>query len=215
MWLVAAAIAPPPVAHIGPAPPPPPDSGPDTVEARLPPIAWRISRSLGEPWDGRLRDGVRLPASGPDWFTWDPIHDAPGNRPWRRWGTDTLLRTLLAVLREYRAANPGAPRIGVMDLSRHHGGPFGPRFGGLGHASHQNGLDVDVLYPRRDGREARASRPGQVDLELAQDLVDRFRAAGAEKLFVGPSLGLRGPKDVVVALVHHDDHVHVRIPAPP
>lgn len=206
----------PPVAKIGPAPPAPTDDGRGTLDVVLPAIRWRASRALGQPFDGgRLVKGVRLPGSGPDWFTWDPVRDVTPNRPWRRWGTDALLRTTLAVLREYRAAHPAAPRIGIMDLSRHRGGFFGARYGGLGHASHQNGLDVDVMWPRRDGKERRPVRPGQVDLRLAQDLVDRFRAAGAEKLFVGPALGLRGPKDLVIPLVHHDDHLHVRIPPPP
>ena len=43
--------------------------------------------------------------------------------------------------------------------------------------------------------------------------------AGAVNVFVGPSLDLRGPRDVVTPLVHHDDHLHVRLPktatAPP
>jgi hypothetical protein len=30
-------------------------------------------------------------------------------------------------------------------------------------------------------------------------------------VFVGPSLGLRGPPRVVQELAHHDDHLHVRI----
>jgi hypothetical protein len=43
--------------------------------------------------------------------------------------------------------------------------------------------------------------------------------AGAVNVFVGPSLDLRGPRNVVEPLVHHDDHLHVRLPknakAPP
>ena len=45
------------------------------------------------------------------------------------------------------------------------------RFGGLGHVSHQNGLDADVYYPRMDGLERRPYRPSQVDRALAQDLL--------------------------------------------
>jgi hypothetical protein len=71
------------------------------------------------------------------------------------------------------------------------------------------------MYPRRDGLLRAPIRPSQVDRALAQDLVARFRLAGAAKLFVGPHLHLSGPRDVVVALAHHDDHVHVRIPTPP
>jgi murein endopeptidase len=174
-------------------------------------IAWRRSQSVGRPNAGRLVGGVQLPAEGPDWFTWDPARKRSPNRAWRRWGTDRLVRTLLRVLREYRAAHPGAPRVGIGDLSRSHGGNFGRRFGGLGHASHQNGLDVDVYYPRRDGLERRPYAPRQVDRASAQELVDRFVAAGARYVFVGPRLGLHGRRGVVEQLSNHDDHMHVRI----
>ena len=40
-------------------------------------------------------------------------------------------------------------------------------------------------------------------------LVDRFVAWGATKVFVGPELRLRGPRNVVIPLIHHDDHLHV------
>jgi murein endopeptidase len=176
-----------------------------------PAIAWRHSRAVGEPWDGRLVDGVQLPAEGRDFWTYDFATRESPNRPWRRWGTDRLVRTVLDVLAEYRAANPEAPRVGVADLSRRHGGPFGPNFGGRGHMSHQNGLDVDVMYPRVDGLERRAHTPAMVDERLSQDLVDRFLDAGATDLFTGPRLNLRGPRRTVVKLAYHDDHLHVRI----
>jgi murein endopeptidase len=117
---------------------------------------------------------------------------------------------VLAVIAEYRLANPGAPRVGIADLSRPHGGSFGKRFGGLGHASHQNGIDVDLLYPRLDFQELIPRKATQINRTLAQDLVDRFVAAGAEYVFVGPRTRLGGPKKVVQPLVHHDDHLHVR-----
>src|SRR5436190_2083817 len=85
---------------------------------------------------------------------------------WRdrtRVGTDTLVAWLQGVLRYFRARHPEAPRIGIADLSLPQGGPFGPQWGGLGHASHQNGLDADVLYPRLDRAERAASRTEEVD----------------------------------------------------
>lgn len=176
-----------------------------------PPIAWRDSRAIGEPYAGRLANGVQLPAEGRDFWTYDWGLRASPNRSWRRWGTDRLIRTLLDVLGEYRAAHPDAARVGVADLSRTHGGRFGRNFGGLGHSSHQNGLDVDVLYPRRDGLERRAWSPRLVDEELSQDLVDRFVAAGATQVYTGWSLDLRGPRKIVMRLSYHDDHMHVRI----
>jgi murein endopeptidase len=176
-----------------------------------PAIAWRESRAIGKPYAGRLVAGVQLPAEGRDFWTYDWGLRASPNRPWRRWGTDRLVRTLLDVLAAHRAAHPEAPRVGVADLSRPHGGWFGRNFGGLGHASHQNGLDVDVLYPRIDGLERRPWAPWLVDEALSQDLVDRFVDAGATQVFTGPRLHLRGPRKIVVKLVHHDDHMHVRI----
>lgn len=202
--LVAAVPAAPAAAH-------PADGAPP---AAVPEISWRQSEPIGAPWAGRLRRGVQLPAEGPDWFTWDAVRKEVPSRGWRRWGTDVLVRRVLRVVAEYRVANPDAPRVGIGDLSRRHGGDFGARFGGLGHMTHQNGLDADLYYPRRDGLERRPFRPAQVDRRLAQDLVDRFAAAGAQVVYVGPSLGLRGRRRVVVPLVHHDDHLHVRIRAP-
>jgi len=176
-----------------------------------PAIAYRESAPVGVWWAGKLRRGVQLPAEGPDWFTWDPVRKHIPNRGWRRWGTDRLVRTVLDVIAAYRLDNALAPRVGIGDLSRRHGGDFGARFGGLGHASHQNGLDADIYYPRWDGRERRPFKPSQVDVDLAQDLVDRFVAAGARVIYVGPSLGLEGPRKRVVPLVQHDDHLHVRL----
>ena len=183
-----------------------------TIPAAQPvPAPVHPSRALGKPFAGRLVDGVQLPPEGADFFTWDPILKRSPNRDWRRYGTDRLLATLAQVLAEYRVRHPGAPRVGIGDLSRPHGGDFGPRYGRPGHASHQNGLDVDVYYPRKDGLERRPYSPRLIDRGLAQDLVDLFVEAGVQYVFVGPRVGLRGPSRVVQPLVLHDDHMHVRI----
>lgn len=181
---------------------------------RLPPamaVPQVGSLALGRPNRGRLVNGLQLPATGPDWVTWDPILHRVPNRPDRRWATDRLLAYLLFVLRDYRLANPGAPPVLIGDLSLPYGGPFGSDFGGLGHASHQNGLDVDVLYPRRDGQLLPPGKVADVDRALAQDLVSRFVGAGAQFAFVGTKVGLGGPPHVVQAIPYHNDHLHVRI----
>jgi murein endopeptidase len=174
-------------------------------------IRWRRSVAAGVPAAGRLIRGVRLPSAGEHFLTWDPVRRRSPNRWWRRYGTDRLVRMILSVVREFAAAHPEAPRIAIGDLSRPRGGDFGPRFGYIGHASHQNGLDVDVYYPRADGRERAPRYASQIDRRLSQELVDRFVAKGASAIFVGPATGLRGPPDVVQALVNHDNHLHVRI----
>jgi Penicillin-insensitive murein endopeptidase/Zinc carboxypeptidase len=173
------------------------------------------SRSLGVYWDGQLVNGVRLPAEGRTFFTWDPVLRRSPNRDWRRFGSDRLVRVVLGVLDDFAAAHPEAPRIGIGDLSRPSGGDFGPSFGGFGHVSHQNGLDADIYYPRRDRRERAARRVAQVDRRLAQELVDHFVRAGVLRVFVGPNVGLRGPGPIVQRLPRHDDHMHIRLPLTP
>ena len=204
-----AAPFPPVVAHGEPVRPEPQTSlGPLVARPSFP---SRPSLALGTPTHGHLVRGVLLPAAGDDYVTWDPVLERVPDRSWRRWGTDRLVRLLLRVLREFRAAHPGLQRILVGDLSRPQGGEFGARFGGLGHMSHQNGLDADVYYPRRDRVQRKAIRPSQIDHALSAELVRRFVRAGAVRVFVGPHTGLRGPRRVVQPLVHHDDHMHVRI----
>jgi len=156
---------------------------------------------------------VRLPPEGRHYFTWDPILKRQPNRPWRRWATDDLIRTVLRVIREYARAHPAAPRVGVGDLSRPHGGNFGAQFGGLGHATHQNGLDADIYYPLRSEAERSPLSVDEVNLRLAQDLVDRFVRAGAVVVYVGPNTGLTGPPGIVQVIPYHDNHLHVRLEA--
>ena len=177
-------------------------------------IRWRRSTAIGTHAAGRLVNGVGLPAEGRHFFTWDPVEKRSPNRAYRRVGTDRLIRVVVRVLKAHRAQHAGAPRVGIGDISRPNGGDFGRQFGGRGHVSHQNGLDVDLYYPRRDRRERAPRTPGQIDRALAQDLVDRFVRAGAEFVFVGPSTGLTGPPGIVQPLVNHDDHMHVRLPLP-
>src|SRR5688500_8320567 len=192
---------------------PPPDL--PSAQPVAAPAPAAPSRAVGLPWRGRLRNGVLLTPYGVGYLSWDPIRKEIPNRAWRRWGTDRLVALLEWVATDFQAAHPSQPVLLIGDLSRPRGGVFDERYGGLGHASHQSGLDADVYYPRLDGRPRSAWRPEQVDRKLAQDLVDRFVAAGAEKVFVGPRLRLRGPPRVVRPLVYHDDHLHVRIPKRP
>ena len=185
---------------------------PATDHDRSPRIEWHDSVAVGTSESGRLEHGVRLPAQGNAYFTWDPVLKRQPDRDWRRWGTDDLVRTTLDVLREFHRRHPRAPRVGVGDLGLRHGGYFGPEVGGgIGHSTHQNGLDVDVYYPRRDGAERPPDSVDEVDERRAQELVDLFVAAGAVTIYVGPNLPLSGPTEIVSPLVNHDNHLHVRI----
>lgn len=197
-------------------------AGDDAAAARRQALAWRPpslahdrSRATGRPNDGRLHNGILLPAEGRDFLSFDSILERAPSREWRRWATGGLLRVVYAALRDYRKANPGAPRVLVGDLSRPHGGEFGRRYGGLGHASHQNGLDIDLYFPRRDRRRAKPARVSQVDRRMAQELVDAFVARPEVQFaFVGLNVGLTGPRRRVQRIPHHDDHVHIRVHPP-
>lgn len=172
-----------------------------------PAIAWRRATSIGLPHSGRLVDGTQLPVRGPDWVTWSPVRDSVPNVPDRLYGTEGTIRAILAVTHAYRLANPGAPPVLVGDVSRRGGGPMTDE-----HVSHQNGRDVDVYLPRVDGTLRAPRAPEQIDRRLAQDLLDRFVAAGAEVIFVGHSTGLHGRAGTVVPYAGHENHMHVRFP---
>jgi murein endopeptidase len=179
--------------------------------SKRPELRWRRSVAVGSPTAGRLVRGVELPAYGANFATWDANLRRSPNRGWRRWGTNRLVRLVLDVAREYGNAHPSARPLLIGDLSRPHGGDFGRQFGYVWHASHQNGLDVDVYYPRTD-RGRRAPRTAtDIDRRLSQELVHRFVRAGATKVFVGPGTGLTGPPELVQVIPDHDDHMHVRI----
>jgi hypothetical protein len=171
-----------------------------------PKIEWHHAQSLGLPYGGRLVDGTQLPVEGPDWVTWNPITDSAPNFPKRLYGNERTIRTILAVTRAYRAAHPDAARVVIGDISRDTGGPMDD------HLSHQNGLDVDVYFPRVDRHLTAPTASAQIDHRLAQDLLDRFVAAGAQRIFISPSTRLHGPAGVVMPWPGHDFHMHVRFP---
>lgn len=173
-----------------------------------PKVEWGHAHSRGVPYAGSLVDGTRLPVEGPDWVTWDPVTDGVPNAPNRLYGHERTIRTIISVITAYRKANPDAARVVVGDISFRSGGPMDE------HVSHQNGLDVDVYYPRHDRALKAPVVPGQFDHALAQDLLDRFVAAGAQMVFVGYSSGLHGPSGVVVPYPNHENHMHVRFPPP-
>ena len=141
----------------------------------------------------------------------------PGRRPTATGGAPApgaSSATLLDVTAAYRAAHPEAARIGIGDLSRPQGGEFGERFGAAGpRVAPERARRGRLLPAASDGRERPPDRPGQIARRLAQELVDRFVAAGAVKVFVGPRTGLTGPPAIVEVLPqYHDNHLHVRLP---
>ena len=113
--------------------------------------------------------------------------------------------------RRWQARHPLGARLLIGDLSRPLGGPFGPRFGGIGHASHQNGLDVDILYPSVGGLEREPSRPDQVDRRGALELVRMVARTSPTVVFVGCRIDLPTlPRPVQPLCRAHENHLHAR-----
>jgi murein endopeptidase len=167
------------------------------------------SKAVGKPWDGRLVCGQQLPVATEDYTTWDNALKRPLNRPWRRWGTTKLIGVTSQIAADYRAR--WGTRLVIGDLSRPRGGPFGPEYGGSGHASHRNGRDVDIYFPRRDGLDLPPFAIRDVERTRSQWLVDRA-ARDAKVEFIGPNVKLRRTNSRVKYLIHHDNHLHLRIP---
>jgi penicillin-insensitive murein endopeptidase len=99
----------------------------------------RGSRSLGLPFRGRLRDGVLLRESS--YVRYVTEYARAGNH----YGTWELVQLLERAA--YRVARrlPGA-KLSVGEISSERGGPI------PGHASHQNGRDVDLGFYMLDAR---------------------------------------------------------------
>jgi Penicillin-insensitive murein endopeptidase len=189
-------------------PEPEPDARADERATGPVRVEWHHATSVGLQYAGHLVDGTQLPHEGPDWVTWNPATDSSPNLPGRLYGHERTIHAILSVLAGYRAAHADAPRVVVGDISLRDGGRMDQ------HVSHQNGLDVDIYYPRLDRRPIAPISPGQIDRDLAQDLLDRFVAAGAKVVFVGYSSRLRGASGVVVPYPNHENHMHVRFPVP-
>lgn len=79
----------------------------------------------------------------------------------RAYATDDLVRILVDAANTIALDFPGGERLQVGDISGAGGGPLGR------HASHQNGLDADVAYYRRNHNEQNPSNDLGFDEDFA------------------------------------------------
>ena len=184
----------------------------ETAPAIDPPIAWRHSIAIGKPFAGRLVDGVQLPAEGRDFWTYDWGLRGSPNRPWRRWGTDRLVLTLLDVIGAYRAANPRRPaRRGSRTCHARRAAGSGRTSAAAAMRRTRTAWTPTSSTRGWTGWSGARGRRSWSTSSFRSSSSTRFVAAGAVYVFTGPRLYLHGPRRTVVALAHHDDHMHVRI----
>jgi murein endopeptidase len=159
------------------------------------------SRSIGTPGNGRLVNGVLFPETGPDHFAWNFREQRIGGSDRTRWGDCRVVRAVLRGLTLYRRRNPGAPRVAVGDMGLRHGGEIDH------HATHEDGRQIDLYFPRRDRRPSEPHTIAQVDLRLTRELVRAMLDLGAARVLIGPHIDIRTPPRVA-RWPHHDDHLH-------
>ncbi|MEI6984869.1 MAG: penicillin-insensitive murein endopeptidase [Rhodospirillaceae bacterium] len=181
---------------------------------------------LGGYAHGCLAGGVSLPLDGPGYQVM-----RPGRH--RYYGHPALLDYLKGLGR--RAQSAGLALVNIGDLSQPRGGPTPS-----GHASHQNGIDVDIwlrqdlsLLPRdrRDGLSevslvsrstVRVIKPGWTTshTELLRLATKDPRVT---RIFVNPAIKLelcqsvRGDRSwlhFIRPWYGHDDHIHARLACP-
>jgi hypothetical protein len=167
------------------------------------------SNPAGKPAGGALVRGLNLTNQGAGY-----LHLRGSDPPDADdWATLRMVSCIEAVGREAEALDL---RITVNDLSLQPGGHFVP------HASHQNGLDVDVRYVRADGRVAPLDirqSPADYDALTTQAILQAFlRRCEVSAIFADlPSLTFTNEeldRPVLVQAPGHTNHFHVRLRPP-
>lgn len=152
---------------------------------------WAQAVPVGSYDQGQLINAACLPGEGEGYMQ---LYRDVG----RIWGTDPLVNMIVRTAADISARYPGKDRMQVEDISAKHGGDIS------GHASHENGLDVDVGYFKNDGVEHDPIRTGEMyappmvtgtkvsanfDLERNWEMMKSFhKHADVHKIFVDQHL---------------------------
>lgn len=123
------------------------------------------------------------------------------------WGTASAIGQLEAATVDFADAGGGVVPLG--DVSFEHGGPID------GHASHQDGLDVDLWPIRVDDEQCTADRitweSPEYDRDATRQLAQAIHDAAGEYValifFNDPELIAEG---LTTDYPNHDNHLHVR-----
>ena len=190
------------------------------------------TESLGQPWNGKLVNGERMPRG----------EGYQLRRPQRAFGASHVVEHLQRAIAEVRALYPDVHTLAIGDLSQRGGGKIGD------HHSHQSGLDVDVgFYFSRvpEGYpDTFVAANSDLDLQATWALLTSFTRTsdletGVQMIFLDYDVQARlykfarqrgtpekdlavifqypRGKDTLAGIVrhwpHHADHLHVRFKA--
>ncbi len=89
---------------------------------------------------GYLRNATRLENEGRGFVK--VFQDRDEAREGRAWGTFAMIEAIRKVSAEFAERFPGRERIQVADIAAKNGGM-------IGHGSHKNGLDADIIFMRK------------------------------------------------------------------
>ncbi|MCB9653398.1 MAG: penicillin-insensitive murein endopeptidase [Deltaproteobacteria bacterium] len=169
----------------------------------------RLFRALSSP---RAPRWMEIPAEGPGFVN--------GDRDRHDFGSSRLVEVIRSVGAAYEAnylaSHPGAPRITTNDASRPAGGDTPD------HATHENGLDLDVRLPRRNGSVGTTVGSGDYDRNTTFEMIRYFLMdARVERILFHDSTLFARARRELPALAHklqdggpsHGNHFHVDVAA--
>ncbi len=212
-------------------------AGPKDETPELP-TAPETTTSLGHPYHGRLKDGIRMPVEGPH----HRVQRSTIKRDWV-FGTGYLVRGLLVSAASMARLAPDGQPLVLGNLSREGGGDIDMSM------SHNTGRDVDIAYytadrhgqsveskyHRFDKRGRSRSAPGRYRLDVARNwlVVKSFLsnpefeaqwvivAPWIERMLVQHAQKTGEPADFVRQAQRlmiqpawakpHDNHIHLRV----
>ena len=191
--------------------------------------ADNLTKSVGEPWRGKLINGIKFPSD---------LGGYQVMRPSRTYTTPEVAAGVLDAIDEVRRNYPGTCDVVVGDFSRDGGGWL------KGHRSHRNGRDVDIGHYAKGNRQLQTFSDitrGELDVAKTWCLIEGLLKTGrVEKIFMDRrlqrvfhrhalKLGTRSPDELDRLFVNsgnirgsgiiqhwgrHRVHLHVRFYAP-
>ena len=157
------------------------------------------SNSISPSKADNIKANVLIPARGRGFIT----YNRDGND---QFGTARTIENIQTIAKIWHKNNPNIP-IQIGDISRKGGGSFRPI-----HASHKNGIDVDIRPIRKDGKPLPLNiqnNPNALDRDKMRELIKVIRQVNPNAIiyFNDPVLIKEG---LTTFMKGHFNHIHVR-----